>query len=86
MSANEPPADGPVYEAVDLKKEYETNETVRTVIDTARVLEGQARHASVHAAGVIVATVPLDSVVPMCWHEMVSRPSSMTVTRKLAVY
>ncbi len=51
--------------APDLKKEYETNDTVRTVIDTARVLEGQARHASVHAAGVIVATVPLDTVVPL---------------------
>jgi len=49
----------------DLRSEYETNETVRRVIDTARVLEGQARHASVHAAGVIVATVPLDTVVPL---------------------
>jgi hypothetical protein len=35
------------------------------VLDTARVLEGQARHASVHAAGVIVATRPLHEVVPL---------------------
>lgn len=49
----------------DLKKEYENNSSIRAVIDNARVLEGQARHASVHAAGVIVATVPLDTVVPL---------------------
>jgi DNA polymerase-3 subunit alpha len=39
--------------------------TSKRVLDTARVLEGQARHASVHAAGVIVATRPLHEVVPL---------------------
>jgi len=38
---------------------------IRRLIDTGRVLEGQARHASVHAAGVIVATRPLHEVVPL---------------------
>ncbi len=38
---------------------------VKRVIDTGAVLEGQARHASVHAAGVIVATRPLHEVVPL---------------------
>src|SRR5262249_26042304 len=31
----------------------------------ARVFEGQTRHASVHAAGVIVATRPLSEIVPL---------------------
>jgi len=38
---------------------------IRRLIDTGKVLEGQARHASVHAAGVIVATRPLHEVVPL---------------------
>ncbi len=38
---------------------------VRQLIDNARTLEGQARHSSVHAAGVIVATQPLHTLVPL---------------------
>ncbi len=49
----------------DLKKRYDGEPEVKRIIDTARVLEGQARHASVHAAGVIVATRPLHEVVPL---------------------
>jgi len=49
----------------DLKKLYDSGEDVRRLIDTARTLEGQARHASVHAAGVIVATRPLNEIVPL---------------------
>ena len=36
------------------------------VIDTARALEDHARHAGVHAAGVVLATEPLDNIVPLC--------------------
>jgi len=39
--------------------------TLRSLIDHARTIEGQARHASVHAAGVIVATRPLNEIVPL---------------------
>ncbi|RMH27809.1 MAG: DNA polymerase III subunit alpha [Planctomycetota bacterium] len=42
-----------------------TAERIRQLIDHAMVLEGQARHASVHAAGVIVSTRPLHEVVPL---------------------
>ncbi|MBX3386412.1 MAG: PHP domain-containing protein [Phycisphaeraceae bacterium] len=42
-----------------------TAEQMRALIDNARTLEGQARHASVHAAGVIVATRPLHEIVPL---------------------
>ncbi len=40
-------------------------DTILQLIDNARTLEGQARHASVHAAGVIVATRPLHEIVPL---------------------
>ena len=49
----------------DLKKLYDTDPTVRRCLDNARALEGQARHASIHAAGVIVATRPLHEIVPL---------------------
>ncbi|MEM1183917.1 MAG: DNA polymerase III subunit alpha [Planctomycetota bacterium] len=49
----------------ELKAWQDRDPHVKRVLDTARVLEGQARHASVHAAGVIVATRPLHEVVPL---------------------
>ncbi|MEM9559734.1 MAG: DNA polymerase III subunit alpha [Planctomycetota bacterium] len=49
----------------DLQSWVDRDAEIKRVIDTAKVLEGQARHASVHAAGVIVATRPLDEVVPL---------------------
>ncbi len=49
----------------DLKTEYDQNPQTRALVDTARRLEGMARHASVHAAGVVLATQPLDNIVPL---------------------
>lgn len=49
----------------DLKALYDTSREHRNVIDTAIRLENMARHAGVHAAGVIVATQPLDNIVPL---------------------
>ncbi len=48
-----------------LKEAYENNEEARKVIDICRKLEGLARHASVHAAGVVVAEEPLTNFVPV---------------------
>jgi len=50
----------------DFRTEYENNSEARRVIDTARALEDHARHAGVHAAGVVVATQPLENIVPLC--------------------
>lgn len=49
----------------ELKKLYDSSETMRKVLDVARRLEGMARHASVHAAGVVIADKPLDTLVPL---------------------
>ncbi|MCZ6835571.1 MAG: DNA polymerase III subunit alpha [Planctomycetota bacterium] len=49
----------------DFRHEYETNAQSKRVIDTANALENHARHAGVHAAGVVVATQPLDNIVPL---------------------
>jgi DNA polymerase-3 subunit alpha len=50
----------------ELKRFYEEDERYRKVIDVARRLEGMARHASVHAAGVVVADKPLTDFLPLC--------------------
>ncbi|MCU0915377.1 MAG: DNA polymerase III subunit alpha [Planctomycetes bacterium] len=49
----------------ELKQAYDTNELTRRVIDIGRKLEGLARHASVHAAGVVIADEPLTNFVPL---------------------
>jgi len=50
----------------DLQALYDEDPTVRRVLDAAEALEDHARNQGVHAAGVIVATQPLDTVVPLC--------------------
>jgi len=49
----------------ELKRLYDTDNRIRTLIDHARNLEGLARHAGVHAAGVVVADKPLEDVIPL---------------------
>ncbi|MDA2913949.1 DNA polymerase III subunit alpha [Acidobacteriia bacterium AH_259_A11_L15] len=48
-----------------LKQAYEREEKLKRVIDIARKLEGLARHASTHAAGVVISPQPLQQVVPL---------------------
>ena len=49
----------------ELKRLYDEDPTIRKVLDIGRRLEGLARHASVHAAGVVVADQPLDELIPL---------------------
>lgn len=49
----------------DLTRMYRDSSTIRQVIDTAKTLQGVARHASTHAAGVIVADEPLVNYIPL---------------------
>ena len=49
----------------DLKEAYGTDAQVRRLVDTARQLEGVARHASTHAAGVVISREPLAEYVPL---------------------
>ncbi|MBN1200730.1 MAG: DNA polymerase III subunit alpha [Anaerolineae bacterium] len=57
--------DDPEKAIPDLKAVYEQDKTARNLIDTAWRLEGITRHASTHAAGVIVADRPLDEYIPL---------------------
>ena len=48
-----------------LQAERDTNPTVRRAFDIARKLEGLTRHASTHAAGIVIGDRPLTELVPM---------------------
>lgn len=50
-----PPLEGVIDEIVELRELYDTNEDARKLLDLAKRIQGVARHASTHAAGVIVA-------------------------------
>ena len=49
----------------ELKKQYDENERVKNLIDISRSLEGLPRHASTHAAGVVICSAPVDEYVPL---------------------
>ena len=49
----------------DLRQMYESTDYVKELIDTALELEGIARHASTHAAGVVIADKPLINYTPL---------------------
>ena len=49
-----------------LKELIDTDEQIQKLITISKSLEGLARHASTHAAGVVIADAPLDNYVPMC--------------------
>ncbi len=49
----------------ELREKYESDEQVKKLIDTARALEGMPRHASTHAAGVVITKDPVVTYVPL---------------------
>ena len=48
----------------EFKKMYETDEEIKKVIDYSLKLEGKVRHASVHAAGVVISKDVLSDEIP----------------------
>ena len=48
-----------------LHEMYEQDETLKRLIDVARALEGMPRHASTHAAGVVITEKPVYEYVPL---------------------
>jgi DNA polymerase III subunit alpha len=54
-----------LQDSVELKTLYDNDAMVKDVVEKARQIEGIARHASVHAAGVVIAKDPLVEVAPL---------------------
>ncbi|MEN9649342.1 MAG: hypothetical protein RL094_309 [Candidatus Parcubacteria bacterium] len=49
----------------ELKEIYDKDADVKKIIEMAKKIEGCARHISVHAAGVVIAPIPITEVVPL---------------------
>ena len=58
----------------ELRAMYESDETVKTLIDMSKRLEGLPRHSSMHAAGVVISQKAMDEYVPL------SRAADGTIT------
>ena len=63
----------------ELRKQYDTDEQVRTLIDMSKRLEGLPRHTSMHAAGVVICSRPAEELVPL------SRGSDGAVTTQFTM-
>jgi DNA polymerase-3 subunit alpha len=57
--------DRALSESGELRSAYDLDDQVRRLVDTARNLEGIARHASTHAAGVVISGEPLVEHLPL---------------------
>jgi len=57
--------DKSLQNVTELKSLYQNNPDAKKVIDAARQLEGVARHASVHACGIVISEEPLINYVPL---------------------
>lgn len=49
----------------ELKKLYDNDEQIHSLIDMSKRLEGLPRHASIHAAGVVISPKATDEYVPL---------------------
>ncbi|MBQ6583288.1 MAG: DNA polymerase III subunit alpha [Mogibacterium sp.] len=52
-----------------LRERYENEPQVRQILDMAMAVEGLPRHASTHAAGVVISKLPLDEYVPLYYSD-----------------
>ena len=52
-----------------LKDLYDSDETVKKLIDVSKALEGMPRHASTHAAGVVISSRPVYDYVPLATND-----------------
>ncbi|OQY47755.1 MAG: DNA polymerase III subunit alpha [Anaerolineaceae bacterium 4572_78] len=59
---------------------YESDASIKRLVDTARDLEGIARHSSVHAAAVIITDKPLVNYLPLM------RPQGSVITKSITQF
>ncbi|MBI3592802.1 MAG: DNA polymerase III subunit alpha, partial [Nitrospirae bacterium] len=75
VPANNVSIDDAIKLEPQLKELYNSNPTVKELLDIAKRLEGLSRHASTHAAGVVIAPEPLTDFTALY-----KNPSEDTIT------
>ena len=70
----------------NLKEMYEQDQETKTIINISKELEGMLRHASTHAAGVVISKKPIDEYVPLYKHQdAISTQFTMTTLEELGL-
>jgi DNA polymerase-3 subunit alpha len=71
----------------ELNNLYKNDPAIKQLVDTALSLEGLNRHASIHAAGVVIADKPLNSYMPlfMSQDDQITTGYSMTALEKIGL-
>ena len=78
--------DKAIMTSPELKKMYEENHETAKVIDMAKSLEGMPRHASTHAAGVVISKESINEYVPLYLAEKgISTQFPMTTIEELGL-
>ncbi len=69
-----------------LKEKYENDAITRKVLDMSMALEGMPRHASTHAAGVVISRKALDEYVPLYMSDKgIATQFTMTTIERLGL-
>ncbi len=72
--------------STDLKQAYENDHRINELVSTALLLEGMPRHASTHAAGVVISSEPITEYVPLYQSEgNISTQFPMTTLEELGL-
>ncbi len=73
-------------ESEDLKLLYNSDDKVKELIDTSMSVEGMPRHASTHAAGIVITDRPVSDYVPLATNdESVVTQFTMTTIEELGL-
>ncbi len=58
-----------LQESDDLKALYDSDDKIKELIDTSMSVEGMPRHASTHAAGIVITDKPVSDYVPLATND-----------------
>ena len=74
------------FKSADFRALYENDENVRRLVDLSRKVEGMPRHASTHAAGVVITRDTVESYVPLARNdESIVTQFTMTTLEELGL-
>ncbi len=78
--------DRALEESKPLKELYDSDTQIKRLIDIAKKVEGMPRHASMHAAGVVITAQPVNHYVPLCVNsDAVATQFTMTTLEELGL-
>lgn len=70
----------------NLMELYSQDQETKEIIDVSRQIEGMLRHASTHAAGVVISKNPVDEYVPLYKHQdAITTQFTMTTLEELGL-